>query len=133
MAILEEHWLGFDPKFGATPAAGCPFLDLAGCIIWYERWSFTGWSLGNKRNTGISYTHCYVTFDHVGNVLSDQATSDLLCCGFAGNTTGSPTRPPPSPDEWLARARAVCEKYNLPPPGTIMLHPDATKILGVRG
>jgi hypothetical protein len=130
--ILEEHLIGLDPSYGASVADGCPFLDLRSSIVWYEKWGFTGYAIGNKISVGIGYTHCYFTFDHVGNLISDAPTSELLCFGFSTIRTGTPTRPPPTPEQLLAEARERAKPYNLPPPGTIMLHPDAVARLGVR-
>ena len=133
MAVFEEHFLGFDPSQGASQFAGCPRLPYGAVKVWYERWIDTGWDFLNQHNTGISYSHCYGTFDALGNLLSLAPICGGQCCGFTGNLTEQlPRFPRKTPEQWLAQARAACEKYALPPPGTIEICEGFERYIGTR-
>lgn len=133
MSIFGEHFAGFDPTTGILPSPHCPRLGEGATMVWFEQWAFTGWSKGNKTNTGIVYNHGYATFDMLGNLISTAPICGPQSCGFTGNATAIGKRKPPSPEEWLQQARDRVAKCNLPPPGTIEQCPKFWKITGVPG
>lgn len=123
--------MGWDPSQGAPQLEGCPYYDDAVTIVWYEKWTITGWSAGNKTNTGIAYSHSFTAFDLTGQALPGSGGCNYQRGGFTGNQTGTKLFPPPTADDWLARARAAVAPLNLPPPGTIMLCPTFSDDIGV--
>lgn len=133
MAILEEHFVGFDPTQGAPQLAHCPYIDGPFTAVWYERWTFTGWSRGDTSDTGIDYTHSFIVFDIMGQALPSNAGCGLVKGGFTGNETCKPPFKCPEPEEWLQRARQAVAHLNLPPPGTIQPCPGNRVRLGVGG
>lgn len=132
MAIYEEHFIGFDPTQGLEQLQQCPVYPNEATIVWFEKYLFTGWNFGILQNTGISYVHCYLSFDINGNVLTDAPIAGGQCCGFTGNTTCGPFQICPTFEQWLSKARSVCEKWNLPAPGTVQLSPRYIADIGTR-
>jgi hypothetical protein len=132
MAVTGEHFVGFDPTQGLSQFAFCPRSDLGAVMVWFEQWAFTGWSKGNKTNTGIVYNHCYGTFDMLGNLISTAPICGPQCCGFTGNATAINDQRVKTPEEWLDEARERTKHCKLPPPGTIEICPKFLPITGIR-
>ena len=122
MPITEEHFLGWNPTLGYDHFSTCPGYHVPTTIVWFEKWSFFGWSWGVRSATGIVYSHCYASFDMLGNCISTSPIGPS-CCGFLANETCWFWQHCPTNDEWLDRARAACAPAGLPPPGTIELNP----------
>ncbi len=132
MGVFGEHFVGFDPTQGLAPFRGCPSTNLGATMVWYEAWAHTGWSKGNKSNTGIVYNHGYATYDYLGNLLSTAPICGITTCGFTGNATAIGKQKAPTPEEWLDRARAAVKHCGLPPPGTIEQCPSFWPVTGIR-
>lgn len=133
MAVVEGHFVGFDPTQGPPPEAGCPANRTGATIIYYEQWFHTAWSFKIIRDTGIVYNWGYGTFDMLGNLISLDDIYGLGSEGFAGNETCYGQQKCPSPDEWLARARTATHAESAPRPGTILMAPPMRATLGRRG
>jgi len=131
MAVTEQHFVGFDPDNPFIELPGCPIDDKVRVAVWFESWSFTGWTFGKWSNTGIGYLHAFAAFDLVGNFLGIGQCAGLKTCGFGGNITAPPGRPP-TPDQWLAKARAACAPANLPSPGTVQFCGAFAEVIGDR-
>lgn len=130
MAITEEHFQGFDPELGYEEIDECPRYTIPGAVVWFEEWFFTAWTFGLTSDTGISYNHSFRAFDSLGNIVRRPGDVGLGSCGFTGNTTCRGFSVCPTNDEWLAKARAACQSYGLPPAGTVQLLSSFTAILG---
>ena len=132
MAILSEHFVGFDPSEGAPQPAHCPYSSGPATLVWYERWSFTGYTHGTTSDTGIVYEHAYTAFDIMGQALPTVAGCGPERGGFTGNETCKPPFKCPTDEEWLQRARDAVAPLGLPPPGTIEVCPGFSSKIGVR-
>lgn len=131
MAVTEQHFIGFDPANPFIELPGCPIDDTVRVAVWFESWSFTGWTFFYKHNTGIGYLHAAAVFDIVGNYLGVGQCAGIPSCSFSGNRTSPPGKPPTN-DEWLAMARAACAPHNLPPPGTVQWCDSSLATIGTR-
>ncbi len=132
MAVVEGHFIGFDPTLGPTAESGCPFNKEGATLIYYEQYFFTAWSFKYIHDTGIVYNWGYGTFDMLGNLISLDDIYGLGSEGFAGNETCYHDEKCPTFDAWLDRARAATHAASAPRPGTIRLAPSMQNIIGAR-
>jgi hypothetical protein len=133
VAVTEDHFVGYEPWTEFPPTPGCPRDKNPAYAIWFEKWSFTGWSWHGIGSSGIVYVYGYAVFNKLGEYLQNgPCLGGPPTKGFAGNETTSFHHKIPTNDEWLARARQRTDAASLPAPGTAFMLEHMTYLVGVR-
>lgn len=128
--ILEQHFLGFDPRQSFDCIPSCPLYQEPVTGIWFETWFFTGWQVAWIIDTGIVYQKAYACFDIVGCFLGINLCPGISGVGFTGNETNTFGAKPRDHDQWLLTARQSTNSDALPEPGTIFACAGMTRAVG---
>ena len=133
MPILEEIYIGFDPRQAEAPPPDPVCGNEPAFGIWREKIvHHASDRRGGRYNTGINYSLCYSLFDAQGNYLREGPWDDVQCAGFAGNETCAldGEKRCKTPDEWLGEARNKVRADQYPEPGTMFFLPSYLAKIG---